>query len=123
MSFDDKWIRNHAFEPEILLERADTVQRDKYHQRRRRQRQKLLLRRQNAIRIPPISEEGSNDSQSTFEELEDVSPVEKEVEEFYFVSTAAVNVIGAMLTTCAVCSLTTYRRQILNLYKAATKKR
>lgn len=100
MQYEDKYIRNYAFDPEFLLERKDSIH--VHHDRRRRRRHRrhrlnLTLRRKPQQRSIEEEENNNNDdSGSTFEDSHDLSPVDKEVQGFYYVSRAR----GAKICAC-----------------------
>lgn len=94
----DKYIRDYSFEPEILLERKDSI-----HVHRNKIKRKRLLKRRTYkdrlslyIRRRPqtIQEENSRnieddkneDDKASLDELEELNELDLEVEGFYYVS-------------------------------------
>lgn len=112
LNLEDKYIRDHAFEPEILHERKDSiaVHRNNYRQRFKRLQEKrrsskksnssLYLNIPNTIRendgddknnnrLSVVTSENDDDTASwrtVLDELDATSELDNEVEEFYYVS-------------------------------------
>lgn len=117
LQFEDKYVRDYAFEPEILHERKDSiaVQRHKFHHKRLQQKRRsyrnypsLYLRLPKTIRE---NESENNNNHNTLnvvsgnedtiscctvlDELEETTELEKGVEEFYYVSVVCVCLLTA----------------------------
>lgn len=113
MQYEDKYIRDYAFDPEILVERAETPDLDddelkkvnkKYKSEKfKRGRLSLFLRPPPHTIQEEIDDENCDDysdngninnnnydyrgSYSILNEIKEISEVDKEVDEFYCVST------------------------------------
>lgn len=112
LQFEDKYIRDHAFEPEILQERKDSVavRRNKYHHRRLQEKRRSIKRNYPSLylRLPKTIRENESENKNNnyssnklnvvsgnedtiscctvLDELDLTTELEKGVEEFYYVS-------------------------------------
>lgn len=115
--FEDKYIRDYAFDPEILQERKDSiaVHRNQYRRQKRLQQKRRSTKRNHPslyLRLPQTIRENESENSSycnnnklnvvsgsedtiscctVLDELEETSELDKEVEEFYYVSPMCVN--------------------------------
>lgn len=115
LQLEDKYIRDYAFDPEILQERKDSiaVHRNKYRHKQLQQKRRSSKRNHPSLylRLPKTIREnesetnnnrnklnvvsGSEDTIScctVLDELEETSELDKEVEDFYYVSPMCAHV-------------------------------